>query len=217
MGTLCRIFAGKLHAIRHHTIIHQSVKPANYSDKAHIIDILARSFASNRSVNYIVKQDAKRRDRIKALMAYCFDVCYRSGEAWLSEDNKACALILYPDRRRSGVRSIILDLRLIFRCVGIRNLKKTLARERLLKHIQPRERRIAYLWFIAVDTPSQGKGIGSAFLQAIMRHCAQENRPIYLETSTPKNLPWYEKNGFDVYHEEDLNYRLYFLRCSVGQ
>ncbi len=43
------------------------------------------------------------------------------------------------------------------------------------------------------------------------------NRPIYLATSTMKNLPWYKKSGFEVYNELDLGYNLFFLKRESKQ
>lgn len=46
--------------------------PADYKDKELVVDILTKSFADNKSVNYIIKQDGKRIERIKNLMRYSF-------------------------------------------------------------------------------------------------------------------------------------------------
>ena len=48
---------------------------ATNKDRDRVIDILAESFNDNQSVNYIVKQDKKRNQRIGNLIAYSFDVC----------------------------------------------------------------------------------------------------------------------------------------------
>lgn len=88
---------------------------------------------------------------------------------------------------------------------------KTLNREALIKKIQPKEL-MTYLWFIGVKTEDQNKGFGSNMLQSIIKYSEQNNKPIYLETSTVRNLPWYKKFGFEVYSEQELTYRLYFLK-----
>jgi len=74
---------------------------------------------------------------------------------------------------------------------------------------------MSYLWFIGVDPLVQNRGIGSKMLQEIINFSNSSNRPIYLETSTVKNLPWYEKFGFEVYNEHDLTYHLYFFKRDV--
>ncbi|MES2446625.1 MAG: GNAT family N-acetyltransferase [Bacteroidota bacterium] len=187
------------------------MKKAEYNEKNLIVDILTKSFESNQSVNYIVKQDEKKLKRIEALMNYSFEVCYLFGDVFLSDDNKACALVLYPDKKKTTIKSIMLDVNLILSCVGIENIKKTLDREAIIKKIQPKVP-MYYLWFIGVDPEYQNTGIGSELLKEIIEDSRRKEQPIYLETSTLKNLPWYKKFGFDIYHEADLSYKLFFLK-----
>ncbi len=187
------------------------MRKANYQDKPLIVDILTQSFESNQSVNYVVKQDGKRINRIRALMDYSFEVCKIFGDVFISDDKKACALIMYPDKKKTSLKAIMLDIKLIIQCVGIKNIKKTLNREALIKKIQPKEL-MTYLWFIGVKPEDQNKGFGSNMLQSVIDYSNQNNRPIYLETSTVRNLPWYKRFGFEIYNEQDLSYRLYFLK-----
>jgi GNAT superfamily N-acetyltransferase len=183
---------------------------ATLSDKSLVVDILSRSFESNQSVNYIIPQDASKSLRIRRLMDYSFDVCHTFGQIFLSDDRKACALVLLPDRKRTNFKSVYLDLKLILSCVGLTNLKKTLGRESKIKQIQPQEL-MYYLWFIGVDPQCQNGGIGSKLLKEVIEQGTLLNRSVFLETSTLKNLPWYNKFGFEVYHELDLGYKLFFL------
>ncbi len=192
------------------------MKKAEYNEKNLIVDILTKSFESNQSVNYIVKQDEKKLKRIEALMNYSFEVCYLFGDVFLSDDNKACALVLYPDKKKTTIKSIMLDVNLILSCVGIENIKKTLDREAIIKKIQPKVP-MYYLWFIGVDPDFQNTGIGSVFLDELVEDSRVKGRPIYLETSTLKNLPWYQKFGFNIYHEADLSYKLFFLRRELAK
>ena len=47
---------------------------ATYNDKELILDILCKSFDKNNSVNYVVRQDKKRKKRIRVLMDYSFEI-----------------------------------------------------------------------------------------------------------------------------------------------
>lgn len=187
------------------------MKKATYRDKQLIINILTNPFQTNQSVNYLVQQDNKKIDRIRSLMDYSFEMCFTSGEVFLSDDEKACALILYPDQKRTSLKSVMLDVKLIFNCIGIANIKKAMSRESKIKSIQPKMA-LYYLWFIGVDPEFQGSGIGSNLLKDVIAHSEEVNRPIFLETSTLKNLPWYKRWGFEIYHELDLGYKLFFLK-----
>lgn len=188
---------------------------ATYDDKNLVIDILTSSFDTNQSVNYIVQQDRKRLERIKALMDYSFEMCYEFGDVFLSDNKKACALILYPEKKKTNLKSISLDLKLIVSCVGVSNIKKALARESKIKSLQPKEL-MYYIWFIGVYPSHQNSGTGTELLNEIIEDSRKKQRPIYLETSTLKNLPWYRKFGFDVYNELQLSYKLFFLKKDIA-
>lgn len=189
---------------------------ASLEDKFYVVDILTKSFENNQSVNYIAKQDQKREQRVSSLMDYSFEVCYLFGDVFLSDDKKACALVLYPDKKKTTLKSILLDVKLILSCIGIENIKKALSRESKIKQLQPKEL-MYYLWFIGVDPEYQNEGIGSVFLSEIIQDSEHKKRPIYLETSTLKNLPWYQKFGFQIYNELELSYKLFFLRRELNK
>lgn len=183
------------------------MKKATLQDKALIVKLLASSFDQNQSVNYIVRQDKKRKERIRALMDYSFEVCRRFGEVYVSDDRRACALVLYPDKKKS---TLWLDLKLIFSAIGIAGIGEAMEREKLIKAKQPGSP-FYYLWFIGVDPLCQHKGIGTKLLRELIADANAQSRPVLLETSTLENLPWYEKVGFKVYDKLRLSYTLYFL------
>jgi ribosomal protein S18 acetylase RimI-like enzyme len=187
------------------------MKKATLNDKTLVLDLLTQAFDDNSSVNYIVKQDYKRSHRIRALMDYSFEVCFRLGEIWLSDDLKGCALMLYRNQTKSFPTSIWLDMQLIFRVIGINRIGKALKREALIKAKQPKKE-IAYLWFIAVSPIHQQRGCGSRLLKEVLDHAKCSTLPVYLETSTERNLPWYKKHGFITYDTLDLGYKLHFLK-----
>ncbi len=190
------------------------MRRATKSDRGLAVKILAESFDKNPSVNYVIKQDDRRLKRIQALMDYSFDICLLFGDIFISDDNKACALVIYPDRKRTTLRSAWLDITLVFRCIGFGNIKRTIAREALLEKTRGKEQ-ISCLWFIGVDPEGQHKGIGSELLQSIVAYSTKQSRPVYLETSNEQNLPWYKKFGFNIYAEKSLGHMLYFLKREL--
>jgi ribosomal protein S18 acetylase RimI-like enzyme len=184
---------------------------ATYADKETTVDILAKSFDDNKSVNYIIRRDKKRKQRIKRLMEYSFDVCNNFGKVLLSDNKKACALIVFPDKKRTTLRSALWDIRLIANCIGPNGVTKAMSREKKIKSLQPKEL-LYYLWFIGVSPEEQHKGIGSSLLNGIIKDAEGERRTLCLETSTQKNIPWYQKFGFTIYNELDIGYSLFFLK-----
>jgi hypothetical protein len=120
------------------------MRKANSSDKSAILDMLTRSFDDNKSVNYAVKQDQNRVDRTRGLMDYSFNVCNEFGEVWVSDDQQACALILFPDKKRSSFRTFVWDLKLALSVIGLDRVNAVLKREAMIRSNHPREP-IAYL------------------------------------------------------------------------
>jgi ribosomal protein S18 acetylase RimI-like enzyme len=84
-------------------------------------------------------------------------------------------------------------------------------REAKIKKLQLKEP-MYYLWFIGVNPEEQNKRIGSVLLTEVINEGISKQRTICLETSTLKNIPWYEKFGFKIYNELDLGYKLFFLK-----
>jgi ribosomal protein S18 acetylase RimI-like enzyme len=184
------------------------MKKATQQDKPLVVKLLAASFDQNQSVNYIVSQDVNRKRRIKALMDYSFEVCYRYGAIFLSEDRKACALVLYPQLKRT---TLWLDIQLILKVIGITRIGKALKRESLIKQKQI-QGPAYYLWFIGVDPLHQHMGIGTRFLNELLQHARLKDLLVLLETSTVQNLPWYKRAGFEEYATLNLGYTLHFLK-----
>jgi ribosomal protein S18 acetylase RimI-like enzyme len=187
------------------------MRRAEQSDKDLIINILVKSFDDNKSVNYIVKQDNKRALRMRKLMEYSFDVCNLFGDVFLTEDKRACALIVMPDKKKTTLKSILLDAKLALSVIGLSNIKKAMNRESTINKLHPKEP-FYYLWFIGVDPAEQNKGIGTKLMTDVINEAANKGRSIYLETSTLKNIPWYEKFGFTIYNKLDFGYELFCLK-----
>lgn len=66
-----------------------------------------------------------------------------------------------------------------------------------MERYHPQERHW-YLPFIGVDPLHQGKGYGAALMQHALIPCDRDHTLAYLESSNPKNIPLYERYGFEL-------------------
>ncbi len=187
------------------------MKRADESKKNLVVNILCKSFDDNKSVNYVVKQDQNRQARIRGLMEYSYNVCNAFGDVWMADNDQACALVLHPDKKRSTLNAILWDVKLALSVIGLNRVVQVLSRESKIKSFHPKEQ-FSYLWFIGVTPELQNKGNGSHLLKEIIHESEAQKRPIYLETSVDRNLPWYKKQGFEIFQSLELTYKLYMLR-----
>ena len=58
-----------------------------------------------------------------------------------------------------------------------------------------------YLPLIGVDPMFQGRGFGSALLRYTLDRCDREGTIAYLESSNPRNIPLYQRHGFQIMGE----------------
>jgi ribosomal protein S18 acetylase RimI-like enzyme len=55
-----------------------------------------------------------------------------------------------------------------------------------------------YLPMIGVDPAYQGKGYGGALLKYGLEQCDRDHAAAYLESTNPRNIPLYQRHGFEV-------------------
>ena len=55
-----------------------------------------------------------------------------------------------------------------------------------------------YLPLIGTDPAKQGSGHGSALLRHALAICDRDKLPAYLEASSPRNVPLYQRHGFEA-------------------
>ncbi len=113
--------------------------------------------------------------------AYCVDG-YAGAALWLPPDIEPDEGQLMSLLRRTGSALARKDIDALFEQMG---------------RYHPREPHW-YLPFIGVDPGEQGKGHGSALMQHSLIPCDRDRTPAYLESSNPKNIPLYEKHGFEL-------------------
>lgn len=61
-----------------------------------------------------------------------------------------------------------------------------------------------HLQFIGCRQGDQGRGVGAQLMKAGVRACDALGLPAYLECSNPRNLPLYQRHGFDTRGEGRL-------------
>jgi ribosomal protein S18 acetylase RimI-like enzyme len=113
--------------------------------------------------------------------AYCVDG-YAGAALWLPPEVHPDEAALTTLLQRTGSASMQKDLSGVFEQMG---------------RYHPEEPHW-YLPFIGIDPSRQGKGHGSALMEHALIPCDRDRTLAYLESSNPKNIPLYERHGFEL-------------------
>jgi GNAT superfamily N-acetyltransferase len=113
------------------------------------------------------------------------------GTAWRSEDFSACALWFPPG---VGPEEDLL-ISVITNSLPSRRHREVLALFEAMGKTHPIEPHW-YLPLIGVEAAYQGRGLGSAMLRETLAACDRDGLPAYLEASSLRNIPLYERFGF---------------------
>jgi ribosomal protein S18 acetylase RimI-like enzyme len=73
---------------------------------------------------------------------------------------------------------------------------------------------------VGVDPDHQGGGIGSALVKLGLARAEEDGIPAYLEAGNPRNVPLYERLGFEVIAEANApegGPHIWFMSCDARQ
>ncbi len=191
---------------------------AGKEDRDHVVGILHSAFEAihdNNSINFIVKQDEKRSERIKALMEFLVDDSLDFGEVLLSDKRNACILIKYPHTAKTTFAVMWRHVKLAFKCIGLTNVPKVLKRQAAIKKHHVKE---AYIHPVIMGATSEvrGFGYGARLIKQLFEDREEETiLPVIIETTTDENLKMYQRFGFKLFKEvQTKDFPLYFLRLN---
>jgi len=190
---------------------------AKYSDRLLVVSILVEAFEpldEDNSINFIVGQDKKRRQRMQLLMGYLFDKAMRTGEVFLSDNQASCLLISYKNREVFSWASLKADIHLAINCVGVRKLFPVLKRQMIIQRNYPKTNHIRPMIF-AVKNEYKGTVTAARLIMQVFKDFKSNTLPVIVDTASEDHVKLYQKFGLEVYNkEEGLGFPIYLLRMN---
>ncbi|MEP5764651.1 MAG: GNAT family N-acetyltransferase [Halieaceae bacterium] len=165
-----------------------------------LADIFSDAFADDPVMNWVIPYTALYPGFYKLLASGLYlkhNMVYRDSES------RAAAMWLPPaidHKVPMGLTQLWLVLRLVLHS-GPGILKRLEQVQEVMIRRHPRQAHY-YLHAIGARRANQGEGLGSALIKQVTRICDAEKMPAYLESSSPMNVPLYERHGFEVQAEE---------------
>ncbi len=172
---------------------------ASRSDLKDLSSILGDAFSEDPCMNWVIPAP----DLYPAFFGLLADRLYLDQDlVFIDRERRAAAMWLPPGVSHAvplGVTQLWLVLRLLLR-EGLKILPRLEQAQEVMAKNHPREPHY-YLHAIGARPSCQGMGLGSALIKQVIRRCDEEAMPAYLESSSPLNIPLYERHGFEVQEE----------------
>ena len=178
------------------------IEQSDIDDSGKIAEILGDAFQNDPCMNFVVPLPALYASFYRLLAE---ELYFPRGLVFTDRERGAAAMWLPPgaDRDlRMSLRQIRLILRLVFKR-GLGVLPKLQQAQTVMDENHP-EAPHYYLQAIGVRRGYQGKGLGSALLKHMTMRVDAENMPCYLESSSPANVPLYQRHGFEITGETPI-------------
>jgi len=159
-------------------------------------------------------------DRRRAVLAAYFDYSMKEGERLgcctvLPDDDRGVAIWTKPGHQRLLSESKHDKHRFLESMLGTDGLANY---HRIIDFMSPRSERIVgtgtwYLSILGVSPSAQGRGIGRRLLEPTLDEVDRECAVCYLETYSPRSIPFYERLGFRrvVSHIEPVTSSEYWI------
>jgi GNAT superfamily N-acetyltransferase len=169
------------------------IRVAGPTELERVLDTLMLAFSTDPCLRFVLDTPEKLFRGFRAFATGMGGAAVELGTAWIAEDGGAAAMWLPPgvESDREAILAVAGEL------AGEEKGPVLEAVGEAIAAYHPHEPHW-YLPMIGVDPVRQGRGYGSAILKESLRRCDEEGVIAYLESSNPKNVPLYERFGFEV-------------------
>lgn len=178
----------------------RAVRRATAGDVPALGGALARSFATEPVVNWLVPQHARRTARRELMFRLEMQTYLlpQGGAAFTADDHDGLVggcLVLPPGRWQTPLS---VDGRTALRWVWALGTRLPRASRfvRIAEEHHPAEPHYYVRW-VGVRPHLQRQGLGTALMQPALEQCDQEKVAAYIEASTERSAALYERLGFE--------------------
>ncbi|QMU19653.1 GNAT family N-acetyltransferase [Gordonia rubripertincta] len=171
------------------------IRPATPADVDAAADTLGQAFADYPFTRHTV-DSRDHGHRVRSLQRlFLAEIGMRCGRVWVSDDLATVAVWITPsstglDEAFGNIAPRVVELYGDRADIAARADEATAG----LRPAEP----VWHLATVGVAPHAQGRGLGRAVLEPGLEGSRTEGCPAYLETSSPANVSFYERLGFEV-------------------
>lgn len=179
------------------------IRQATLQDAAAVSELLGNAFRDDPVLTWLIPGPERRHDLVAGYFRSAVKHLYLPHEhVYLTEDVSGAALCL-PAGVTAGSPPPLVEIGLawrLYKACGFRGLLRAHTLQAAVRANRPVEPHF-YLHALGVRPSLQGRGVGSALLREVTGHCDRRQIRAYLENTNERNLPLYERHGFERVRE----------------
>jgi ribosomal protein S18 acetylase RimI-like enzyme len=195
-----------------------TIVPAIRDQEPRLLDILVESFDRDPIVNWMVLQDERRKERLRAFFQMWLRLrSYEAGEVLTTPQAEGVFLWLPSQKVQASWREQLAQTLTFLKFCGLRNSRRVLSLFDVLAKEHPPEPHI-YVQILGVDPRCRGKGIATDLFNEVIDMAERRGLPCYGETSVELNLDIWGRFGLCPFGEINFQSapRLWKLRRDPG-
>lgn len=175
------------------------VRRAELADREIVMNMLATAFQNDPDMVFIFPDPAVRRSRLPQVFSLIFDSDDRAGARFTTANGEAATLWRRPGQGRLSLWDKVRQGLPWLHAAGF-----ALGRALTVNAASEANRPTAPHWYLHIAGCSphhQGRGYGTAAIEAGLALADGDGVSAYLETSTKANIAFYGRFGFHVTHD----------------
>ena len=180
-----------------------AVRAATQADRAKLADALASAFSEDPLFAWMAGREPGK--ALEPRMRIFFDTFLKLDLArgdhlvFTDEDGIGGAIWKHPNRWKMPNGDMVRAAPAMLRAIGTK-IPRMIGALTAIEKVHPKEEHY-YLEVLGTHQASQSKGVGSAMISHMLDRCDAEGMPAYLESSNPRNIPFYARHGFETTQE----------------
>lgn len=177
------------------------VRQATASDADDVTHALANAFSEDPLFSWMIGPDAPLEVRMRVFFGAMAKMSLRKPDhlVFVAEDGSGAAVWQPVGKWRVPPIDLLRASPAVVRAFRTR-VPVMMGALKAIEKVHPREPHY-YLEILGTRKDRQGTGIGSAVMDPVLRRADEEGLPAYLESSNPRNIPFYARHGFEVREE----------------
>ena len=178
----------------------RSVELATQDDSASIIATLVTAFVDDPFIRWMFPKPETYLTAFPMVLKYFAGAAFDTRTAYQAQEAKGAALWLPPgvSPDEEGLGQVLEDH------VDAERQEQVFAVMEQVGAGHPEDAHW-YLPAMGVDPKEQGKGFGAALLGESLGICDTSRRLAYLDSTNPRNVPFYQRHGFEVVGEIQID------------